>query len=82
MPRKVFAEVCESDNLMEEFTTRAELKDDVVVLSRLREVDELDDIGMVDLSHDLDFFQDIRALENRLLLARDHVTSIEADSPA
>jgi hypothetical protein len=33
MPRKIFAKVRETDNLMEELATRAELENDVVVLS-------------------------------------------------
>lgn len=47
---------------MEKLATRAELKDDVVVLTSLREFDKLDDVGMVKLTHDLDLFEDVGAL--------------------
>ena len=33
MPRQIFAEVGETNDLVEELATRAELEDDVVVLS-------------------------------------------------
>ena len=65
MPRQLFAEVGESDDLVKELTARAELEDDVVVLSRFGEVDQADDIGMVQLPHDLDFFQNVGTLEKR-----------------
>ena len=47
---------------MKEFTSRAKLKDDVVVLSGFGEIMEFDDIRMVDLSHYLHLFQDVRSL--------------------
>jgi len=47
---------------VEELTTRAELKDNVVVLTSLRELDKLDDVGVIKLTHDLDLFEDVGAL--------------------
>lgn len=63
MPRKVFTEICKTDDLVEELATGAQLQDDVVVLSRFREVDETDDVRVVELPHYLDFFEDIRSLQ-------------------
>ena len=65
MSTKVFGEICQTHNLMEKLATRGKLEDDVVVLSRFGKVDKLDDVGMVQLSHDLDFFEDIRSLQAR-----------------
>ena len=61
---KVLAEVRKADNLVEEFATWAEFEDDVVILFGFGELDKLDDVGVVNLSHDLDFFEDVCALQN------------------
>jgi hypothetical protein len=50
---------------MEELATGTQLKNDIVILPGLREIDQLDDVGMVQLSHDLDFFQDVRSLQQK-----------------
>jgi len=47
---------------VEELASRAKLQDDVVVLASFNEFDELDNIWVVELSHDLDFLENIRAL--------------------
>lgn len=64
MSAKIFAEVCQSHDLMEQFATWAKFKNNVVVLLRFREVDQLDDIRMVEIAHDLDLFEDVRSLLN------------------
>jgi hypothetical protein len=48
---------------MEKLASGAKLKNDVIVLSRLGKVDELDNVGVIKLTHDLDFFQNVRALQ-------------------
>lgn len=47
---------------MEQLTARAELENDVVELRGFRKVDESDHVGMVQLAHNLDFFQYIGSL--------------------
>jgi hypothetical protein len=47
---------------VEQFTARGQLENNVVILPRLRKFDELDDVGMVKLSHDLNLLQDVGAL--------------------
>lgn len=59
---EILAEVGQPDDLMEELAARAKLQDNVVVLTGFGEVDEFDDIGMVELSHDLDFLEDVCSL--------------------
>lgn len=60
--RKVFTKVREANNLVEKLATRAELKNDIVVLSGFGEVDKLHDVGMIELAHDLDFLENICSL--------------------
>jgi hypothetical protein len=62
MPGQILTKVCESHDLMKELPARTELENDVVILSRLGKVNELDNIGMIQLSHDLNFFQNIGSL--------------------
>jgi hypothetical protein len=62
MTRKIFAEVCKANNLMEQFSARTEFENDKVVLARLVEINQLDDVGVIQLSHNLNFLQDIRSL--------------------
>ena len=59
---QVFAEVRQSYNLMKEFSSGTEFQDDVVVLARFGEADKLDDVWMIELSHNLYFLQDIGSL--------------------
>lgn len=47
---------------MEKLATRTQLQDEIVVLSGFGEVDEFDHVGVVKLSHDLYFLQDVRSL--------------------
>ena len=63
VPTEFFTEVGKADDLVEELAPGAELKDDVVVLAGFGESDEGDDVGMVKLSHDLNFFENVGALE-------------------
>ena len=62
MTTQGFAEICQAYNLVEKFTAWAQLEDNVIVLARLGEVNEPDDIGMIELAHDLDFFEDVGPL--------------------
>lgn len=62
MSGQVLAEICQAYDLMEQFASWAQLEDDVVVLPRFGEVDELDNVGVIKLSHDLYFFEDICSL--------------------
>lgn len=48
---------------MEQFAAGAKFEDDVVVLARFGEVNQLDDVGVVKLTHDLDFLEDVRSLQ-------------------
>lgn len=81
MSTEIFTEVCQPNNLVEELATRAELENDVVVLGRLGEVDQLDDIGVIYLSHDLHFFKNVGSLECIILVSNLHGTdwSVSAD---
>ncbi len=64
MAREVLAEVSEPDNLVEELAAGRELQDDEVMLLRLGELDQPDDVGVIELAHDLDFFEDVRSLDS------------------
>ena len=59
---QVFAEVRQTHDLVEKLATGAELENNEVILSGFREVDQLYNIGVVQLSHDLHLFQDVGAL--------------------
>ena len=48
---------------MEKLASGRKLKHNVVILSRFGEVDEADNVGMVELSHDLNLFEDICSLQ-------------------
>jgi hypothetical protein len=60
---EVLAKVCQTHDLMKQFAARAQFKDDEVVLPRFMEVDELDNVWMVELSHDLYLLENICALQ-------------------
>lgn len=62
MATEILREIGQTDDLVEQLPTGAEFEDDVIILARLGEVDEFNDVGMVDLSHDLHFLEDIGAL--------------------
>jgi hypothetical protein len=62
MSAQILAKVCKSDDLVEKLTTSAKFKDDIVKLPRFRKVNELDDAWVVELAHDLHFFEDVCAL--------------------
>jgi len=63
MARKIFAEVSEANDLMEELASWTKLKDDEVILSGLGELDQLDNVGMIELTHNLNLFEDVFPLE-------------------
>lgn len=65
MPRQLLAKIGEPHDLVEELAAGGQLEDNVVVLFGLGEVDELDDVGMVDLAHYLHLLKDIGALQGR-----------------
>lgn len=62
MATELFTEVGQSHDLMEQLATGAEFEDDIVVLTRLGETNQLDDIRVVKIAHDLHFFQDVGTL--------------------
>jgi hypothetical protein len=59
---QIFAKVCQSHDLVEQLSTGAELENNVVVLSRFGKVHQLDDVGVVEVAHNLDFLEDVRSL--------------------
>jgi hypothetical protein len=59
---QILAEVGQSHDLVEELASGAELQNDVVVLSGFREIDQLDNIGVVEVAHNLNLLEDICAL--------------------
>ena len=63
MSTEIFAEVGQPNDLVEELATRAEFQNDVVVLARLGEIDQPDDIRVIYLSHDLHFFENVGSLK-------------------
>lgn len=65
MATEILTEIRQSNYLMEQLAARAKLKDDVVELLRLGEVNEPDDVRVIELPHYLDFFQNIRTLKAR-----------------
>lgn len=80
MARQLFAEVGQSYDLVEQLATGGQLQNDVVVLLGLGEFDELDDVWVIELAHDLNLFEDIRALDWQLasVVSRHRVHAFEA----
>ena len=62
MAGQILAKVRQAHNLVEQLSSWSKLEDDVVVLCRLGEVDEPDDVWVVECLHNLDLLQDIGAL--------------------
>ena len=62
VPTQLLTEIRQSYYLMKQLASRAELQDNVVILAGFREVDQLHDIGVVYLSHDLNFFENVLPL--------------------
>lgn len=60
--REVLAEVGQANDLVEELATRTKFEDQVVVLPRFGEVDQFDDVGVVQLAHNLHLFEDVCSL--------------------
>lgn len=60
--RKVLAKVGEPHDLVEKFAAWCEFQDNIIVLLRFGEVDKLDDVGVVELPHNLNFLEDICSL--------------------
>lgn len=66
MSTEIFAEVGQPNNLVEELAARTEFQNDIVVLARLGKVNQLDDIWVIYLSHDLHFFENVGSLEGTI----------------
>ena len=64
MSAQILAKICQSNNLVEELSTRAKLEDNEIVLARFRKADKFDNIWVVQLSHYLNFFENIGTLFN------------------
>ena len=62
MTTQILTEIRQANNLVKELATRAEFQNDVIILSGFGEVDELHDVGMIDLPHYLHLFQDVCSL--------------------
>jgi hypothetical protein len=70
---EVFTEIGQAHNLMEQLAPWTQFQYDIIVLARFGEFDQFDNIGVIELSHDLDLFQDVRALEQVLAyITTDH----------
>ena len=67
---EILTEVCQSDNLMKQLASRTELENNVVILPGFREINEINDVGVVQLAHDLNFFENIRSLHERMGISR------------
>lgn len=61
---EILAEVGQPDDLMEKLPPGTELQNDKVVLSRFGEFNELHDIRVIELTHNLNLFEDVGALWN------------------
>ena len=61
---EILAEIGQADDLVEEFAARTQLEHDEVVLTRFGERNQLDDVGMIDLTHDLNLFEDVCSLSS------------------
>ena len=72
MTTEFLAEIGQAYDLMEELAARAELQDDVVILTTFGEIKKLDDIWVVDLTHDLYFFEDVLSLFVAYLVSTPH----------
>jgi hypothetical protein len=62
VPRKILGEVGQADDLVEQLATRTQLENDVVVLLGFGEVDEFDNVGVIELAHNLDLLKDVGSL--------------------
>lgn len=62
MARQILAKVRQTHNLVEQLASGGEFEYDVVVLARLGEIDEADDVGVVERLHDLNLLQNIGTL--------------------
>lgn len=62
MSTEIFTEIRQANDLVEQLATRTQLEDDEVMLAGFGKVDEANNIGMIQLSHDLNLFQDVGSL--------------------
>lgn len=62
MSTEILAEVCQSDDLVEELASGAKFENDIVVLPGLGEVDQFGDVGVIQVAHNLDFLKNICSL--------------------
>lgn len=68
MATEVFTEVRQANNLMEELPAGAEFQDDIIILARLGKLNQFDDVRVIDLAHNLYFFQDVGSLYKRSVI--------------
>lgn len=59
---QILAEVCQPHNLMEQLPSGAKFQDNVIILSRLGKVNQLDNVWVINLAHNLDFLENIGSL--------------------
>lgn len=57
------AKVCQSYDLVEQLSTWAEFENNVVELGRFGEIDQLDNVGVIELAHNLNFLEDVCSLK-------------------
>lgn len=62
MTTQILAEIGQPNNLMEELASWAEFENNIIVLARFGKVNEADNVGVVQLSHDLYLFEDVGSL--------------------
>lgn len=67
MPAQILREVRQPHNLVKQLSALEQLQDDVIVALAFHEGNQLDDVGVVQAAHNLDFFEDIRSLQPRSL---------------
>lgn len=64
MATEVFTEVRQANNLMEKLPAGTQFQDDIVILARFGKLDQFNDVRVIDLAHNLYFFQDVGSLYN------------------
>ena len=67
MATQILAKVGQPHDLVEEFPPGTQLEDDIVVLACFGEINQFDDVGVFNLPHDLDLFEDIGTLRQLAL---------------
>lgn len=67
MTGELLAEVGQANDLMEQLATWSQLQNNKVIVLGLGKVDQLDNIGVVELLHNLNFFENVCPLSRRLV---------------